>query len=725
MDAFSFGITPDDQPLDLIDRADWAKEIEAGKADELKWDGERVPIRMMVELPFWLMIPDSEIAVTHEQTTVLASILGDYAEVSEGNTFHDSHATVVYIGAIAPLKSGELPPPVTGTQFPIFRYMKTVVSFRPEGLKEAFDAWHETEATTPNRNRRIRRINQAHQYFCSLAFAHIPFLNHLITSYRSISYDPFAVEVSEWDVPIWFAEYGDTLVRIGIVPYRENDTYPTTRRMGKSERSKFFAASKEAVQSQANVDVTPGKLELLDALGLFFRGRFGGAVRSAVTAIEVALEAQLKKRLKEKGYSDEEAERRLAETRNSFQDRLADYEKVSQRRLPSPIVSWIPTINGVRLKSELGWVRELRHKVVHEGVRVDVFAHGPMQRAVETMTWLFRWLSCEDYTPGDNRNFAYFNGARGHILLPFEYTATGIVVQPHQVNDDDIKCADELVFEQYIASIAEFPCDVELFVKTSLIRLGIGVADAPPEIADDPLLRETYHINHNGRQSLVFCLEFDGLIDAATVGQVALRVLAHTRSCGPGWGGLCIVHHQRHALLQVREIADAISEDVNRIATDSGLTLITTVDLCLLMQGGPMYKWTIDDVRDSLFMPGRQCMTPPAYTEIGRYLRFYDRHSAMSIQLADGEAVKVGSTLGIRLATRYYEERIESLQIEHEPVQAAMGPCNVGIKTKLRKTDLRAGQPVYVRMQNQSTDTPPDHGCQLEDTPSTGTVETG
>ncbi len=721
MDAFSFGIMPDDEPLDLIDRADWEKEIEAARADELKWDGERIPVRLMVELPFWLMMPDSEIAVTHEQTTVLANILGNYAEVSEGNTFYDSHATVVHIGPEAPLRSGVLPPSVTGTKWPIFRNMKTVVLFRPEGLKEAFDAWQETEATTPNRNRRIRRLNQANSYFCSLAFAHIPFLNHLITSYRSISYDPFAVEVSEWDVPIWFAEHGDSLVRIGLVPYRGDDTYPTTRQMGKSERSKFFAASKEAVQSQADGDVTPGKLELLDALSLFYRGRFGGSVRSAVTAIEVALEAQLQKLLKEKGYSDEEVVRRLAETRNSFQDRLADYEKVSQRRLPSPIVSWIPAINGVRLKSELGWVRELRHKVVHEGVRVDIFAHGPMQRAVETMTWLFRWLSSEDDTPADNRNFAFFNSSRGHLLLPFKYSATGIIVRPHQ-EDDNIKTAEELVFRQYVATIAEFPCDVELFTKMTLNQLGIDVEDAPPALADDPLLRETYHISHNGRKSLVFCLEFDGLIDATAVGQVALRVLAHMRSFGPGWGGLCIVHHQRHALPQVREIEDAISEDISRIATDSGLTLITTPDLCLLIHGGPAYKWSIDQLRDNLFLPGRQGMTPPAYREIGEYVRFYDRQSAMSVQLADGETVKVGDTLGIRLAARYYEEQIESIQVEHESFHTVTGPKKVGIKTKLRKTDLGVGQPVYVRMKGQSTDTPADLG---QDTPGPGTAEKG
>ena len=466
--------------------------------------------------------------------------------------------------------------------------------------------------------------------------------------------------------------------------------------MGESEQSRFYAASREAVQSQATMDVTPGKLELLDALSLYHRGRFGDAVRSAVTAIEVPLEAQLTKLLKEKGYSADEAGRRLAETRNSFHDRLADYEKVSQKRLPSPIVSWIPTINGVRLKSELGWVRELRHRVVHEGIRVNVFAKGQMQAAIETMTWLFRWLSCEDYTKEDNRNFTLFNAAHGSVTIPFEYTTTGVVVR-RQKHEEEIKSSDQLIFEQYVATITDYPCDLELFTKMTLTHLHIDCADAPPQIADDPLLRETFRICHNGRKSLVFCLECDGLTDAATVGQAAARVLAHIRSVGAEWRGLCIIHHQRHLAPELREIEEAISKDANRIANECGLTLVTAPDLCLLLIGGAVYKWDIGKVRDVLFIAGRQGSSPPAYKRIGSYVHFYDRQSVMSIVLAHGETVAIGDTLALRLARGYYEERIESIHVEHRAVSEATGPSKVGIKTRLRKSDLNVGQMVYVR----------------------------
>ena len=198
-------------------------------------------------------------------------------------------------------------------------------------------------------------------------------------------------------------------------------------------------------------------------------------------------------------------------------------------------------------------------------------------------------------------------------------------------HDEEMKSSDQLIFEQYVATITDYPCDVELFTKMSLTNLHIDGADAPPQIADDPLPRETFHVCHNGLKSLVFCLECDGLIDATTVSHAAARVLAHIRSAGSEWRGLCIIHHQRHLPPELRETEKAISEDVNRIANECGLTLVTASDLCLLLIGAAVYKWDIGEVQDILFLPGRQGSSPPAYKKIGSYEHFYDRQSVMSV----------------------------------------------------------------------------------------------
>jgi len=309
--AFAEGFSPKKgEPMRLIPREEWPMEIARGEAEEREWwQGQRVPVQLIVELPFWLMIPDGTLSVTHDKATVTAAVRGRYLEVSDGPMFLNSHANAVLIGPGDDVWKRKLPQSVVPGEMPVYRPMKTVVLFETEAMEDAFTAWKERQSVTQDDNPGIRRVNRSIQYMQSLATAHIPFLNRLITSYRSTSFDPYAFEVSEWDVPVWHAEYGDTLVTVPIMPYWSNDTYPTLNKGGKV--MPFFATTLDAVQSQARSDVAPGKLELLDAFSLMYRGRFGDAVRSAVTAIEVALESQLAVLLRRKGYSKEQVKNRL------------------------------------------------------------------------------------------------------------------------------------------------------------------------------------------------------------------------------------------------------------------------------------------------------------------------------------------------------------------------------------------------------------------------------
>lgn len=76
MFAIAVGIHSDDnEPLPLIDQKD-LEDTWPGK--DLKWDGERVCISLIVELPFWLILPDCEISLTHDRASLVASIRGNY-----------------------------------------------------------------------------------------------------------------------------------------------------------------------------------------------------------------------------------------------------------------------------------------------------------------------------------------------------------------------------------------------------------------------------------------------------------------------------------------------------------------------------------------------------------------------------------------------------------------------------------------------------------------------
>ena len=123
-------------------------------------------------------------------------------------------------------------------------------------------------------------------------------------------------------------------------------------------------------------------------------------------------------------------ESRLDKSWNDFQARLTEYTRVSRRRVPGPILSVIPYINGVRLREELEQVRSLRHKIVHEGERISYPFHGQMQRVMETMTWLFNWLA--ESSPTRRRRLEgdpLKSLMRGVQFLAYEYTPAGVVVQ--------------------------------------------------------------------------------------------------------------------------------------------------------------------------------------------------------------------------------------------------------------------------------------------------------
>jgi len=581
---------------------------------------------------------------------------------------------------------------------PVYRPMKTVVASEVEVLADCFEAWNTRADVAVDDRPGIRRMNRVMKYLETLAWAHIPFANRLITSYRSTSHDPFAFEVSEWDVPVWYAIQDNKVVWIGLMPYWSDDFFPEV--WSTTGRDPFVATSLDEVQAQAETDVAPGKLELLDALSLMYRGRYGDAVRSVITAIEVALEFQIRNVLAQKGHTDEQIEQETEKTRDSFFDRLQRYEHLSQRRVPGPILHCVPYINGIRLRSELDQTRRLRHKIVHEGNRVDLFERGPILRAFETMSWLFEWLTGEDeHGPEGDRNYTFFSTLRGQPRLPFEYVETGVRVHPELIPkaDESIVTADELIHRQYLRTTECESSDLDLCVRMSFEFIGIDCEEGPPEPLDRSELAERYVIRYSNRTAIVFCLEADGLIDVATTEAVVARVADQRQVSDSPVHALVIVHHQRQSSKKSRLIEDAIPDNVQRVFEREQLTTMTALDLQLLARAVDEKKCQAELARDMLFLPGRQGIAPPGFECAGIVRKYYPAHSAASIELSADKVIRRGDTIIYRLTDVFFDETITSIEIDGEKVEEACGPCRAGVKTALTKDYLWRGQRVYIR----------------------------
>lgn len=671
-----------------IPRNEWVARIAANEeSDRNFWSGEVVPAKTFVELPFWLMTENATFKLTYEGCTATLSTHGDFSEVVSDAMFLDSRRNLLFIGPLLELGHAK---EIENATCPVVRPQKTVVEIDVMALAAAFSDFLGSDT---------RPINRAAQYFSSLALVHIPFINLLVGAYRSASRDPYAFEISEWDVPVWWFRLGDQLVRTGVMPYWNNDDYPGLTEFATGNKTPYIAASTSEIQTAVRHPFSPGRTELLDAMSLMYRGRYGDAIRSAVTAIEIVVEEKLGEALRLSGCNEQAIKERLEETRDSFHKRIEDYEQVSRRRLPGPMVSPIPHLNGLRLKVELETVRVLRHKIVHEGFRVD--SRGQTLRAIETMTWLYDWFTEDRIVPISNhRNYEFFCAMRGNQLFPWQYTLEGVRVfdrpTPSLSEDGKIVTTDDITAHVFATLLEPTKNDVELFVRMGFASLEVELEDASAELKGDPFLRERYRAVLDGIPRLIFCISFDGLPSTDLVECIASTCTATTQETSMPWKAIAVIHHEQHLPTKRRKVEAAVTEDIAKLAWDHGITIVTAIEFRQLINGVGDGLWSNETVIKVLSIAGRPATPPPGFRKVGVVRTFYERASVLSVQLDEGSRIRIGETFCTEAVHPIKPEKISSLQINRQPVHEAVGPLAVGVSTSSPKKAFVKGRCVYI-----------------------------
>ncbi|MEO0231375.1 MAG: hypothetical protein ABIM49_01735 [candidate division WOR-3 bacterium] len=69
--------------------------------------------------------------------------------------------------------------------------------------------------------------------------------------------------------------------------------------------------------------------------------------------------------------------------------------------------------------------------------------------------------------------------------------------------------------------------------------------------------------------------------------------------------------------------------------------------------------------------------------EVGKVLDYYAKIGVVAIEITEGE-IKIGDKLHFKGATTDFTQTIESMQIEHKPVEVAKKGDKVGIKVRER-----------------------------------------
>jgi hypothetical protein len=366
---------------------------------ELDWDAPKIPVKLCVELPFWIMVPNCLQKVEVNDYSFDVWIIDDFIE-RYLNVITDSGLTCAYFGP----PSGQKNDPKLMT-----RHCKTVLVVRSECNKDVLAAKKE-------RNARERSANRFLIDFC---MAHLPIINKLIQHYRLATYDYFAYEVSPWDVPIWYVASDTGSGAVRPLDYVKWDEKPVV--ISGSSTKRYELVDENQLQAAIAMQPSAGEFELLDALNFMERGDYSGAVRRITTAIEAQTEFVLRQEL-QKIYSAPEVEDRLNRSRNNFPRRLRHYENLSRRNLSGS------------LRTELNTTRDLRHKIVHNGLRITFAQRGEAQKAVDTGRWIFNWLENKpDRSAIREQLIAKRSLGRNFSVFDAEITSAGVIVHKPQI----------------------------------------------------------------------------------------------------------------------------------------------------------------------------------------------------------------------------------------------------------------------------------------------------
>ena len=633
-----------------------------------------------------------------EATSLEIEVCQEFCEVSRGRQHRTSHSSFLRYERITDATTAALDERIQNADGAIsYRALRTVLRLRTQAIEDAILAYSES-----NTQRRQHGL----AYMQALAYAHIPIINRLINSYQRGSEDPLVHEVADWEVAFWILRTNENWLGIPLHPYLTYDQYPYVCDFS-GNRTPIGFATEQQVRASLVEEPISGHIELLEAWGLYYRGQYGDAIRLLATSTEMSLESVFRKLLRQKGHSDEEIEKRLEETFNDFECRLGDYVSTARRRLPGPILSILPYINGVRYKQELDRTRRLRHKVVHEGLRFDKKMVGSIQRAMETTTWLFRWLNeSAGRRLGQIPGKGIYDALNGRPAFRWAYTPSGVVIQnfPHVSAERGQKGEGtaDLITEnsrhaQFMELIDGETPDLELFVRMFFEAINIRLSDAPPVPAGSVCEFERFMIPMGSSLSdiPVFLFEVESLPRVEQLHSVAARLIERTSERQNGARAVCIFNYQNGAPWRLRE-QDFMDDATLVLARKCGITILSTVDMLLAVDAMRRYAWSTARVYNATFRLGRSLQAPPGYQKVGSVRTFYAEPRALSVSVQSGAELRKGDTMVVRLKDRYHEQVVDSIQRNRIDVAVVVGPADAGVLLPVDRSVILENGTVFI-----------------------------
>ncbi|MEZ5944955.1 MAG: hypothetical protein R3C18_26520 [Planctomycetaceae bacterium] len=671
-----------------------------GVGTSLDWDSPLLNVTLTVELPFWLIMPANSLRVTLGDFTTDVVIENQGVEIQRGRQFTRTHQNTVFIGGNDAARNASAP--VTALpEGGLFRATRTLLHIETYASEDALNAFWGQDSP---------RYRDASRYFASLALGHIPLVNKVVNAYRMASVDPFAHEVTAWDVPVWFVGRPPEIQPVYLYSHLVEDWYPTIHKgIESDDEFPYFATSVETVQQYLTKGESPGEIEMLDGWSLSHSGRFGDSIRSFVTAIEVLVESEIRRLLVEKGHTPEQVDTQIEVTRNNFENRLKDYCKLSRRRIPGPNLHYVPYLNGIRLRDELERTRRLRHQIVHHGHRLDHTFSKPMLRAAETTSWLYDWIS----SPGDfeerrGKNSTFFVGAMTNaVRFECEIREGRIVVIPpfwlEELNEDSAEESivltsihrvvhNDMTLLRTIGRTPHEGKDLEHFVKMSFYELGVGELEDSPYEETSRAISERFRMRVGEKSIPVFALDTSGSLTGQQIEDVNVCMIEMKESGQLVDSAVLVVNDQngREWFLRNAEL-DA---DSGKLAAEFGICVVRTPDLARMVLGAMKYSWSFTTIIGDILQGGVFRAGPPASQYLGDVYHFWDEQQVVGVETIATFKLSDADIVVIELPQRFHQCELAKPRLDSNG--------RLTFKIDLERCDVPVGSHVYLLDRHRS-----------------------
>lgn len=633
-----------------------------GIGTSLNWESELQPIQLCVELPFWMLTPSCSLKYQTDVLDVAVTIENYGIEIQSGPRLTQRRANILFVGndTFAPEALVPLRAVITGTNF---RATRTLLILRSHAHTDALNAYSHDQGA---------RFQDAALYFASLAQGHLPIINDLVNAYRSESVDPLCNELTPWDLPVWYIMYPHGPRPVWLQPHQIEDHYPEVyKNLDTRESFPHYATTPDAIARRLSAQMIPGEIDLLDGWSLFYRGRYGESIRSFVTAIEVLLEAQIRRILTDTGSTIAQINQQLDGTKQRFEDRLDLYCRLSNQRLPGPLLNMAPNVNGVRLHNELTRTRELSHRIVHHGHRLDHTFSRDMQRAADTTTWAFDWLTGSgDFERRRLKNLAYFSARnavsnffstkirdRKIVVQPFfprSSKTSGEGRAPTIVEDIGRVVHDERILLRTISTSVHDGKDVDHFARMLFHDLGVYLEDSPYDRTSN-VIAERYWADIDNR--LVWFFVVDADVDVALMRAISAYVDSRRIGSNDAVDRICIIWNHEGSQPWKQRTWRWDSE-IDKLATEIGVSVCRTSDLARLFLGARKYSWPLKQILVDVLEPGLRAISPPNGRLLGHTYRYWSKPEIIGVQVNEDTSFERELLVALRLPDGFRQSRM-------------------------------------------------------------------